>query len=390
MTAGPTAERSPLLDILRGFALFGILLVNVEYFGQTIHDGWFRPEYRAPVDVAVQWLVIALLQLKAYLLFALLFGYGLGMQIAKANTQSVACLGRHVRRMATLAMIGLLHAALLFAGDILLTYAIVGIALMGLSRTRPRRLVVWACASYAMCFPVAAAVIAAMSEFDVSTLNLEAIRSVYASGTFGQVITQRVQDAGQAFAFIFVVQGPMAFAMACLGMAFARVGVLTRPDAHTSLLMRFVGWGLPVGLLGSVAAATLTIRDPDGLSGAIGFILQIVSGPPMCLAYVGLLTLWYRSGWLRRWVRAQETPGRMSLTIYLTESMLGALIFTSYGFGLFGRYGPAASVAIAAAIWMVCHAFAVAWMRRFRFGPMEWLLRSATYWRFQPLRNAAT
>lgn len=137
----PAHDRIALLDALRGLALVGILAVNMEYFSQSIHDGWLQPELRDWPDLVARWLVTAFFQLKAYLLFALLFGYGIGMQTRDRGRERIASArARHRRRMGVLAAIGVAHATLLFSGDILVTYALLGLASTAFWRVSTSRL----------------------------------------------------------------------------------------------------------------------------------------------------------------------------------------------------------------------------------------------------------
>lgn len=218
-----------------------------------------------------------------------------------------------------------------------------------------------------------------------TALDIDAIRDIYARGTVLQVIAQRLTDLGVAFPFVFLVQGPMAFAMMLLGIAMTRAGVLIAPREHLRLLRSARRWGLGLGLpLGAVAATLSIAGHGDDLATAAGFGLQLLSAPAFCLGVTAWVTLLDTERWTRTLVPL-TLSGRMSLSIYIAESLLGALIFTPYGLGLFAQVGPAACLAIAAGIASALVLFSRWWFGRFRFGPLEWLLRSGTYGRWQPL-----
>lgn len=389
-TTAPTRERIALLDILRGLALVGILVVNMEYYSQTVYDGWLQPELRGWLDLTARWFVIALFQLKAYLLFALLFGYGIGMQLqthGQADTASVKA--NHLRRMLVLAVLGIVHATLLFSGDILATYAILGVISIVFWRASTSRLVAWSGIAFVEGIAVSILLVVLLPVDMAGGIDIGGIRDIYAQGTALQVITQRTADLAVAFPFIFAVQGPMAFAMLLLGIAMARCGVLTAPHQHVQLLCSTRRWGLTLGLMGSIAAATLSIANsPEDLAAAVGFLLQLLSAPAFCLgfvAWIAMLQVKRRLGQLA----SLGAPGRMSLTIYLAESLLCALIFTSQGLGLFAQVGPAACMVIAAGVAIILALFGRWWLKWYRFGPLEWLLRSGTYWRWQALKRRA-
>ncbi|MGI9285124.1 MAG: DUF418 domain-containing protein [Pseudomonadales bacterium] len=390
MNIAPTEERVALLDVLRGLALVGILVVNMEYYSQTVYDGWAQPELRGWADLTARWFVIAFFQLKSYLLFALLFGYGIGMGLQSGGQSDTAAVkASHLRRMLFLAVVGVVHATLLFSGDILVTYAILGVISIAFWRASTAHLLTWSIAMFVVGIGVGISLIVLLPVDMASGIDIGGIRDIYAQGTALQVIVQRIADVAVAFPFIFVVQGPMVFVMLLLGIAMARHGVLTAPDRHVHLLRCTTRWGLTLGLMGSAVAATLSIASSDeDLATAAGFLLQLLSAPAVCLGvvtWVAMLQVKRRLGLLAS-IRA---PGRMSLTIYLAESLVCALIFTSYGLGLFAQVGPATCLAISAGVAGFLTLFSRCWFKRYRFGPLEWLLRSGTYWRWQPLRRQA-
>jgi uncharacterized protein len=146
---------------------------------------------------------------------------------------------------------------------------------------------------------------------------------------------------------------------------------------------------LPIGLAGSALAAALVVaagaQVTGGLVGA-GLFVEWLFAPAVTLGVVGLLGLATARRWWPAVERVVGPAGRMSLTIYLGQSVVCSLLFDGYGLGLHGELGPAGAVAIAVAVWAVGLVLARLWFTRFRFGPAEWLLRTATYARRQPLR----
>lgn len=382
------ADREHAVDVLRGLALLGIVVVNMEYYAQPLESGWM--ESMGGLDGAARWLSIAVFQAKSYLVFSLLFGYGLGIQVAR-STASGAPLGRrYARRMVGLFLLGTLHAVLLFAGDILMAYAILGAVLWPLRRTRERELLFTAGALAALS-AVGALVLGAATFLKgglAATVpdTAAAVRAI-AEGTLGEQIGQRVSDLGAAQAVVFLVQGPMVAAAFLVGLLLARRGLLADPAAHRALLRRMARICLPAGLVGGALAATLIVVVGGEASG-IGIALQFLLAPLSSLGYVAGVALLAASGRLARPLARVGAAGRMSLTVYLGESIVAVVLFTGLGFGLYGTVGPALGLAIAVLVWLGFLVFAALWWRAFRFGPFEWLLRSFTYWRLQPLRRA--
>jgi uncharacterized protein len=167
-----------------------------------------------------------------------------------------------------------------------------------------------------------------------------------------------------------------------IGMWLVRQGVFHDPAAHGPFLRKLVLWGLvaalPPDLLG-VAACTWR---PDGLT--VG-MLSYVGAFPQALAYLGLMTLWSLSPGAA-WLRARlQAVGRVALSNYLSQSVICTTIFYSYGFGFFGQLGPAQSVLIIAAVWLIQLSLSTLWLRRFEMGPVEWAWRSLADGRRRPL-----
>jgi uncharacterized protein len=381
------AEREHAVDVLRGLALLGIVVVNMEFYAQPIESGWMQSV--GGLDGAARWLSAAVFQAKSYLVFSLLFGYGLGIQLARSAASGAPLGRRYARRMIGLFILGTLHAVLLFAGDILMAYAVLGALLWPLRRTRERELLFVAGALAALTALGALLLGAATSlkgGLEATVPDTGAAVRAIAEGTLGEQIGQRVSDLGAAQTVVFLIQGPMVAAAFLVGLLLARRGLLADPAAHRALLRRIVVICLPIGLAGGALAATLIVVVGDEASG-VGLALQFILAPFSSLGYVAGVALLVASGRLAAPFARIGAAGRMSLTVYLGESIVAMLLFTGLGLGLYGRVGPALGLAIAVATWLGFLVFAALWWRAFRFGPFEWLLRSFTYWRVQPLRR---
>jgi uncharacterized protein len=382
------AEREHAVDVLRGIALLGIVVVNMEYYAQPLASGWM--ESVGGLDGAARWLSIAVFQAKSYLVFSLLFGYGLGIQLARSAASGAPLGGRYARRMIGLFLLGTLHAVLLFAGDILMAYAVLGAVLWPLRRTRERELLFVAGALAALS-AVGALVLGTATVLKggltAAVPDTSAAVRAIAEGSLGEQIGQRVADLGAAQTVVFLVQGPMVAAAFLVGLLLARRGLLADPAAHRAQLRRLARICLPVGLIGGALAATLIVVVGGEASG-VGIALQFLLAPFSSLGYVAGIALLVASGRLAAPLARVAAAGRMSLTVYLGESIVAAFLFTGLGFGLYGEVGPALGLVIALATWLGFLVFAAIWWRAFRYGPFEWLLRSFTYWRLQPLRRA--
>lgn len=385
----PAPERQRLPDVLRGLALLGILVVNMELMSAPIEQGW--SDLGRPIDRVADGIVIALFQGKFYLLFSALFGYGLALQMGRASAVRAELGPRYQRRMIGLLIIGALHAVFLFSGDILVTYALLGLLLFALRDWADRRLLVWAAGIFVVStLLISAVVLGGTAAGDAGSFqDVEQVSLAYGEGSFGDIISQRLRDLVLIAAFLPVIQWPTTFAAFLVGLVAGRRGLLADPAAAAPFFRRSLLWALPIGLGGGVLAAFLSVSDSSSLMVALAFVLQVATAPALSLAYVCLLGLWLaRPRSSPVWDLAADA-GRASLSVYLGQSLLAGLVFLSYGLGLFDQLGPAITTPLAIVITLLLALGARWWLARFRHGPAEWLLRSITYGRRMPLRRTA-
>lgn len=392
----PTRDRVALLDVLRGIALVGILAVNMEYYSQTLYEGWEQPLWSDTLSLAVRWLVTVLFQMKAYLLFALLFGYGMGMQARKVGPIGKAVparkaepdtsgqlQARHIRRMGMLCVFGVLHAVMFFSGDILVTYALLGLLTILFWQQSNRRLLTTSVAIYLASVMLALLLMVLLAELSAVVVQVAGIKEIYANGSVTEVIQQRLQDLYSAFPFVLLHQGPMAMALLLAGIVMARYELLSRPQKHRRLLIRLSHRGLLPGVAGSILAASLQFAtEPDSAVSAIGYLLELLSAPAACVGFVAFMAGRRVDGDTFVW-QLLSASGRMSVTVYIAQSLIASFVFTSYGFGLIGCVGPVVGLVLTVVMSALLAVFSWMWLRRFRFGPLEWLLRSVTYGRLQ-------
>jgi uncharacterized protein len=392
-------ERVQVIDVLRGFALLGILVVNMAAFRGPIFSeaGAEAGVFFAVPDRVAAFLISFGFEQKFYVLFSFLFGYGLAVQMGRAAARGAPFVPRFLRRLFGLLMIGVAHALLLFSGDILVTYALLGVILLLLRNARDRVLLGVAAVLTALLplvFIVAGTAFAALPDggvepgFQAGALA-EAESSVEAyRGSPTEVIGERVREYPGALGFALLAQGPSALAMFLLGLWAGRRRLFERVEDSLSLLRRVLAIGLIVGVPGALIWATF--GGLDGFAFGPSFLLagatDFATAPFLSAAYVATITLLYRTpAWERR-LGFLAPVGRMALSNYLLQSLVGALIFTGYGLGLYGRVGAAGGLVLSVAIFAAQIPLSAWWLRRFDFGPAEWLLRSFTYARLQPIR----
>jgi uncharacterized protein len=400
---GPVAraERNPTIDIIRGIALLGILLVNLDLFARPFQQLLFPLDPATPtLDRAADWIIKWLAEGKFYSLFSFLFGLGFGIQMIRAEAREISVVPTYLRRLGILFLIGLAHILLLWAGDILTFYALAGVALLLFRNAKPRTLIVWAVILLAVPLALSALGTAAVvggravspevaAQIDRAFATQDSMfrsawneaDAVYRHGSFVEVMGQRVRDAGFVV-FGYISMGPAILGMFLIGLWFARRGVFGDVEGHVHLFRALVRWGLPIGLLGNAIYAALVqgvSRAEPGLTLLAAMTGYCVGVPLLSLAYMSGLTLLMRRETWRTLLRPIGAAGRIPLTVYLAESLVGTTLFYGYGFGLFGRTGKAAGVLIALAVYAGLVWFSVWCTSRYRYGPMEWLWRRGTY-----------
>ncbi|MGW5971873.1 DUF418 domain-containing protein [Streptomyces sp. NPDC055186] len=375
-----STRRLPAVDALRGLALLGILMVNSTQIMDPYASEGVREPGAAFVDGFAMWLVTALATTKFYLLFSFLFGYSFTLQKASADRENADFTPRFLRRSMGLLVLGLAHAVLLYNGDILMTYGLLGLLLLCAGRITPAAAVRTAVWIYGV-FGLALTGLGALAAFDpgggvAEQGKIAEAVSAYRgdAGTVLQANLDRLPDAVLGV----LIMAPGVFAAFLLGLAAGKRNLLSRDGTSRSRLFRGAAVGLLVGVPGAFLFASASAGPLDERWQYLGLGVGILTAPALTCAYACLLLLLLRSPWgdgTRRWL---APAGRMALTNYLTQSVVLTVLATAYGFSLYGRMGTAALMVLVCAVYGVQLAISDAWSRRFRHGPAEWLLRIIT------------
>lgn len=395
MSSATTAARSRLLDVdaLRGFALLGILTVNVwafasAYYGSGVSD----PAYDSGVDRAARFAVSMFFETKFYLLFSFLFGYSFTLQMAAAERAGAAFRPRIVRRQLGLLAIGIAHGTLLFHGDILSTYAVLGLVLLllrGISPARAVKTAIWLIALSGVAWTLLG--VAALAEggtTDVAAAHAQATHTTAAfRGSVASVTSEHVALLPQTLAFVLLFQAPSAMAMFLLGLAAGRRRLFVDIEALRPRLQRMLRVGLPIGLGGSAVYAYIAVFRPGSGAEIIGLGIDLLTAPLLAAAYVAGALLVFRSRGGRRLATVLAPAGRSALSNYLLQSLVSGVVFTAYGFGLIGRLAPIAVLGLVPVVFSAQLALSAWWLRAHAYGPVEWLLRAVTIASWPPWRK---
>ncbi|QGZ49744.1 DUF418 domain-containing protein [Streptomyces sp. QHH-9511] len=389
---GPTASsRLRDVDALRGFALLGVLLVNITYMASAYQGtGVADPAFGSALDGTVRFLTEVFFEAKFYLLFSFLFGYSFTLQLASADRDGAAFPPRFLRRCAGLFVLGLCHAVLLFPGDILTTYAVLGLVLLALHRIRPRTAartaVVLLCATAAGYLLLAVAV-AGTGGIDTATVTEHGRQATEAlRGDAGSVIAAHLRQLPDVVFMLAFFQAPAAFAAFLLGLAAGKRGTLNDPTGHGPFLRRLQWVGFPVGIAGGLVWAHAAQGHSDTAYQLVAMAVNVMTAPLLAAAYAATVLRVLTGPRGRRMAAVLAPAGRMTLTNYLAQSLVLAFVFTGFGAALVGRLAPACTVLTALALFAAQAVFSRWWLARHRYGPVEHVLRAVTLAR-QPRRT---
>jgi uncharacterized protein len=397
-------DRIEVLDVLRGLAVGGILIGNMQWFSGY---GMIPPQFAEQVplyDQVTHFLVHFLVEGKFYSIFSFLFGFGFAMQIARAAERGDTRASLFKRRLGWLLVIGILHAYLVWAGDIVSIYALMGFFLLLFRKKSDESLLKWA--SVLIVIPVLSALL--LYILFVSFVSPESMARIAAGqmdnwrqmvttvreGSYLELMTDFNLDyvAGRYAGLIIQMRLPKILAMFLFGLYAYRKGVFQDPSEHKPFIRRVMIYGLTLGVIGNLMMAALSGSEaplPPTFAGWIGVIGYAFGVPALALGISALiLTLWQTALW-RRILGFLAPVGRMALTNYLLQSVVCVTIFYGFGFGLFGKVGATAATLIALAIFASQAILSTVWLRFFAYGPMEWIWRQLTYGRRLNLRRQA-
>lgn len=389
-----TSERYVLLDALRGLALLGIILANFPEFSLYSflpHDA--REEMAtAGADRFVYYLEYIFIDGKFYTLFSLLFGIGFSIILANAMKKGANGLRIFYRRMGVLAIIGFLHLMLLWSGDILLLYALLGMILPLFRRASNRTLLVWAVSLLAI--PVAVDAVVQWTGIQPSAPFVR-LQQFYCNryGITDENFAYWLQETDSyADMFRFLVQGACVrmqefidgnryfkvlglFLLGfCIGRNRLYAGLADRKSALRRIAVFCGTIGFPLSLLYAYSAMN---GRPWGM--AMHSVLYFVSVFPFSFSYIAAFSLCFLrhpQGNVFRWLAA---PGRMALSNYIGQSVCGVVLFYGIGLGMGAQVGLSRVVVIAAAVYLLQAGLSRLWLHYFQFGPLEWIWRMLTY-----------
>jgi uncharacterized protein len=387
-------ERIDAIDMLRGVAILGILIVNMGLFS--------RPEGSA-VDGTVERLILFFAQEKFKALFSFLFGVGLAVQMMRAEGRGARFLPLYARRLCVLFFIGIAHFLFLWDGDILHDYALLGGVLLLFRHRSPKTLLVGA--SVLLAIPMLFYGITTYSSLtgrvdpevkawiayetgggSADDGTMDDFSDAYSRGSYAEMIALRASELPRDLSPD--TDDAYVLAIFLLGLYAGRRRIFHDIPAHLPFIRRVQRWGLMIGVAGNAAFAVGGSFEPSPTSVTqnVGRLCLVVAAPALMLFFASsVMLLTQRETWRRR-LAPLAAVGRTALSNYLLQSLICTTIFYGYGLALFGKVSPTLGLLLTVAVFLIQIPLSVWWLRRFQFGPIEWLWRSLTYWKRQPMR----
>lgn len=413
-----TKTRVQGIDVARGVALFGIFVVNAPMFGQPF-GVIFDPG--APVDegwasVAVFWFTKIFCEGKFYPLFSILFGAGLAMMFESAQRDGRSFGWSYFRRLLLLGIFGIAHVVLLWYGDILLIYSLIGLWMILLGRFSPRVLLSVAAGVYGFGVLMMLGFVALSSlggaiepvprpmptgettleqylavlqdwnttePYDTRVIEIE--RDVNSNGPFLTAMVVRIFNYFFALVFTVLVMFWVILPCFCLGAALAKTGYFR--DSNSPWRRRFIWIGLIIGLPLSIGSVVASQNLGNWWSHFFATTGMYVGGPLMSLMYLSAILMFVEAGKCSFVHRPLARMGQMALTCYLLESLLITAVMAHWGLAKFGDNTWFERFAWLIGIYLVIMIFANLWLSRFQIGPLEWLWRYGTYLKMPQLRK---
>ncbi|MCP5057753.1 MAG: DUF418 domain-containing protein [bacterium] len=409
MTAEATqpAERAEILDVLRGFALLGIFVAHVPGFsGWDYLSAADQARLDPGADVILQYIREVLVRGKFYSLFSLLFGFGFAIQHARARARGVGFAALFGRRQLGLLALGVVHSVF-WHGDILLTYALLGFLLIPLADRSPRWIAGWALGLFAL--RAAWGVVMWLAADGLTSLggsavsdgsggvdvmgNLSRVTAGYASPHLGEMLSSNLRFL--RLKWLLALYDGRLFSIGAfflLGVALGKWRVHEQVIARSTELRRLAWLAGCIGLLGNLGLAFLwprVLTYPPTVAGVWTNLLYALAVPSLAIAMAaGIASAWGR-GEGRSVLAWFGPPGRMALTTYVAQTAIGIGVFYGIGFGLRGSISLSTGLAMALGVFALQAVAANAWLRHYRYGPLEWAWRCFTYGSALPIRRAS-
>lgn len=381
------AERIEQIDILRGFALLGILLVNVfGYHASFYHFGEFYGQLTNPLESGIYWAMVNFGSDKFIFLFSILFGYGFWMLYEKFEEREIPFVKFYSLRMLSLCLFGILHIVLLWAGDILFIYGILGMLLLTIRQLGTKTLIFAALFFY---FFTALFLILKIylpflpnSLSTTSALQMDEIIPVYSNGNFFDILLLRINEYITFRNINIFYYAPKVFALFIIGYISGKGKWLEKVNGQRSkfIIINFLFFVAGLFFILKLEAVLYFFSNEESQFFTALYIAIYETGN-LFLGFGYLMMILLISGTTtgKRILNPFKYAGRMAFTNYLFQSVIFTTIFYGYGFGRFGNTNPSTFLIWAVIVFAFQVVFSMIWFSNFRYGPLEFIWRRMSY-----------
>ena len=375
-------QRDTAPDVLRGFALLGILVVNIQFMGLNSDQGARGEWTQGFANGSATFLIAALFAGKFYLLFSFLFGYSSNYVIRNDRANRP----RWIKRCFVLIAFGAIHFTFLWHGDIIFMYGLLGLLLTFFFFRADRTIQIWTQVVFSIStvfivlFGVLTIIVEHVLKEDLGVTTESSLDVILQNGTFLESIPARIEVWLLSISSGIFIQGGLAFAAFLLGLRLARSNFLSSPidkAANSKLMKKGLIFGLPIQIIAAVIfLQNEQASQPSESIYLLSLFASILAAPLLSMFYVGVIRkLVEERPHLVLWMKP---AGKMSLTIYISQSVITSLIFSPWGLGLFQDLQTWQVFILAFGIWLLLSYFAAQWLKRFEQGPLEKLVSSLT------------
>lgn len=395
MKLASSDQRIEVLDVNRGLASLGILLINITFYSTSLQAiQWQIVLWPDALNQAVRTFLNLFVDGKCLAVFCFLFGYSTILLRDRTIQKGLRFGPLYIRRLVALLVFSLIHGLFIWYGDILLHYALLGFILLFFHSRQPKTLLIWAIALLST-LPVLLLLSGGgaqpQPDPEIQGRIHELIardNAIYSRGTYADIQALRTMDWA-ASAMNQLLFYPQILGMFMLGAYFAKQRILHDVAANGSLLKKLAIWTGGIGLLLTFLPPTLSWASgaETGLVNSLQVVQYLIGASTLGLFYITAVALLVRHQAWQTALRPLAYVGRMAFTNYIMQSVICTLIFYGYGLGWYGKVGPLAGTLIALGVFGVQMLFSGVWLRFFRIGPLEWLWRAVTYLTIPPLRR---
>ncbi len=405
-------DREIFMDVLRGFAILGIFIANLGNFSWYNADAPVTSPYLFPkADSIMAFLHHMFIEGKFYSIFSLLFGWGIALQFKRAEQKGTNALPTVRRRLVFMLLLGACHL-LVWPGDIVFFYAMLGFVLLPLRKFSNKTLLITGCLLVLspilwywlkMTWPVlnypSEITLKAAREVEGSLVNIKSeedfVNLMKHGDSWFEQFKMNIVGFFYRYQYLFFVSRiPKVLGMFLIGYVVGRSDFYKNIHQHKKLVYWIIGIGLVVGLPSNYFLADYMSNHmgdywqlkTKGWYQTIAYALGVA---PLAMAYVGLFMLSFQTGAGKKVLGILAPVGKMAFSNYVMQTFIGNVVFLGPGLGYFGEVGPVCYTIFGVLVFICQLVLSTIWLKYFNYGPIEWLWRSATYKKWQPMRKKA-